>query len=242
MEDSEKKEDDQVQSLLVPVIQGTQLSLIGADLISVPTGLCEEYGQVITRLDLSFNSLRNLFGLESFSSLQELILDNNEIDDQVRIPNFTQLHTLMLNKNKITDLEVLLEQLKTQLPALTYISLLGNIACPNELSSSDKDEEDYKRYRYLVLYNLPKLKFLDSKQVTRKEREESKRKGAFLRVVKPMEASSDHDVPSSPTSRYTPLPQEVKDGGNHQGTFGQCRYVYYGRHSEGNRFIRNNDL
>lgn len=25
-------------------------------------------------------------------------------------------------------------------------------------------------------------------------------------------------------------------------TFGKCRYVYYGRHSEGNRFIRNNDL
>jgi len=24
--------------------------------------------------------------------------------------------------------------------------------------------------------------------------------------------------------------------------FGKCRYVYYGRHSEGNRFIRNNDL
>jgi len=25
-------------------------------------------------------------------------------------------------------------------------------------------------------------------------------------------------------------------------TFGKCRYIYYGRHSEGNRFIRNNDL
>ena len=26
------------------------------------------------------------------------------------------------------------------------------------------------------------------------------------------------------------------------GTFGRCRYVYYGRHSEGNRFIKNTDL
>lgn len=25
-------------------------------------------------------------------------------------------------------------------------------------------------------------------------------------------------------------------------SFGKCRYVYYGHHSEGNRFIRNNDL
>ena len=26
------------------------------------------------------------------------------------------------------------------------------------------------------------------------------------------------------------------------GTIGTCKYVYYGKHSEGNRFIRNNDL
>lgn len=26
------------------------------------------------------------------------------------------------------------------------------------------------------------------------------------------------------------------------GVFGQCKYVYYGKHSEGNRFIRNNQL
>lgn len=26
------------------------------------------------------------------------------------------------------------------------------------------------------------------------------------------------------------------------GTLSTCKYVYYGRHSEGNRFIRNNDL
>lgn len=26
------------------------------------------------------------------------------------------------------------------------------------------------------------------------------------------------------------------------GTFGKSKYIYYGRHSEGNRFIRNTDL
>ncbi|XP_033123097.1 leucine-rich melanocyte differentiation-associated protein-like [Anneissia japonica] len=241
MEDSEHR-DDQITNIINPIIQGTQLSLIGAELVSLPAGLCEEHGNVITRLDLSFNCLRTLVGLESFSNLQELVLDNNEIDDQVRIPRLPQLHTLMINKNKITDLEVLLEQLKKQLPCLTYISLLGNIACPNELSASDKDEEDYKRYRCLVLYHLPNLKFLDSKRITKREREEAKRKGPFLKVVKPNETTSDsHEGQSSP-DLYTPLPQVLKEGGQHQGTFGQCKYVYYGRHSEGNRFIRNTDL
>lgn len=41
---------------------------------------------------------------------------------------------------------------------------------------------------------------------------------------------------------YTPLPQQLTDEGDHHGTFGRSRYVYIGRHSEGNRFIKNNDL
>lgn len=32
-------------------------------------------------------------------------------------------------------------------PSLRYLSLLGNEACPNQLVSPDKDEDDYQRYR-----------------------------------------------------------------------------------------------
>lgn len=32
-------------------------------------------------------------------------------------------------------------------PSLQYLSLLGNEACPNQLVSPDKDEDDYQRYR-----------------------------------------------------------------------------------------------
>ena len=32
-------------------------------------------------------------------------------------------------------------------PLINYLSLLGNEACPNQLSSFEKDEEDYNRYR-----------------------------------------------------------------------------------------------
>ena len=55
-------------------------------------------------------------------------------------------------------------QIKQSYPNLTFLSLLGNTACPNELVL--KDEDDYQRYRYYVLHNLPALKFLDSRAVS----------------------------------------------------------------------------
>ncbi|KAI5142442.1 Leucine-Rich Melanocyte Differentiation-Associated Protein [Manis pentadactyla] len=93
--------------------------------------------------------------------------------------------TKILNLYHITDLDYLLDHLAEVTPALEYLSLLGNVACPNELVSLEKDEEDYRRYRYFVLHKLPNLKFLDARKVTRQEREEALVRGAFMKVVKP---------------------------------------------------------
>lgn len=41
---------------------------------------------------------------------------------------------------------------------------------------------------------------------------------------------------------YTPLPNNSIAPGDHRGTFGRSRFIYQGKHSEGNRFIRNNEL
>ncbi|EHB13043.1 hypothetical protein GW7_19890, partial [Heterocephalus glaber] len=135
---------------------------------------------------------RSLEGLSAFRSLEELILDNNLLGDDLVLPGLPRLHTLTLNKNQIilnfchiTDLECLLDHLTEVTPALEYLSLLGNVACPNELVSLEKDEEDYKRYRCFVLHKLPRLKFLDAQKVTRQEREEALVRGAFMKVVKP---------------------------------------------------------
>ncbi|KAJ8795073.1 hypothetical protein J1605_018660 [Eschrichtius robustus] len=116
----------------------------------------------------------SLEGLSAFGSLEELILDNNLLGDD-----------LILNLCHITDLECLLDHLAEVTPALEYLSLLGNVACPNELVSLEKDEEDYKRYRCFVLHKLPNLKFLDARKVTKQEREEALVRGAFMKVVKP---------------------------------------------------------
>ncbi|MBN3305818.1 LRMDA protein, partial [Amia calva] len=79
----------------------------------------------------------------------------------------------------------LLDHLAEVTPSLEYLSLLGNEACPNELVSLDKDEDDYQRYRYFVLHKLTNLKFLDTRKVNKKEREEANARGAFMKVVKP---------------------------------------------------------
>ncbi|XP_006818104.1 leucine-rich melanocyte differentiation-associated protein-like [Saccoglossus kowalevskii] len=227
----------------VNILEGNQVSYIGFDIDSIPEFIIKKYGSSAKRLDLSFNCLRTLEGIDKFLNLQELVLDNNNLDDTLVFPHLPHLHILTVNKNKITDIDAFVDKVRENLPSLEYLSLLGNIACPNELSAPDKDEEDYQRYRYFVLYRLPNLKFLDSNPVSYNERCEAKRVGSYMKIVKPPEEMFDgEESQSPPTSPYTPLPQSVKEGGQHKGTFGQCRYMYYGRHSEGNRFIRNNDL
>ncbi|XP_062831944.1 leucine-rich melanocyte differentiation-associated protein isoform X1 [Anolis carolinensis] len=227
----------------VVVGSGTQVSYIGQDCRKIPEFLGRKYGNIAKRLDLSFNLLKSLEGLETFSGLEELILDNNLLGNDLQLPRLPHLHTLMLNKNQISELESLLDHLSEVVPALEYLSLLGNTACPNELVCKDKDEGDYQRYRYFVLHKLTNLKFLDSRKVSRIEREEAIVRGAFMKIVKPMDTKvSTGGASISPQMSYTPLPSGSRDLTNHRGVLGKCRYVYYGKHSEGNRFIRDDQL
>ncbi|XP_065175636.1 leucine-rich melanocyte differentiation-associated protein-like [Sycon ciliatum] len=223
------------------------LTCIAQNWSSIPDDVVQRYAATTKRLDMSFNVLRELSGLENFTLLEELVVDNNELGDSVRFPPLNHLHTVMLNKNAIMNIDGLLEDMGKQLPALRFLSLLGNVACPNELSSSEKDEDDYRRYRLYVLYKLPNLRFLDSRPASQKEKAEAARSGQFMKVVRMDETTTDTGRPRARSSEvsgedYTPLPQTLASAGDHKGTFGVCRYVYYGRHSEGNRFIRNRDL
>ncbi|XP_058241683.1 leucine-rich melanocyte differentiation-associated protein isoform X1 [Hemibagrus wyckioides] len=180
------------------VVNGTQVSYIGHDCELIPEFLADNYGSSAKRLDLSFNRLRSLTGLKAFSQLEELIVDNNLLGNDLRLPRLPQLHTLTLNKNQLSDIEALLEHLQEVTPALEYLSLLGNEACPNQLVSLDKDEDDYQRYRYFVLHKLKNLKFLDSRRVSQTEHLEAQARGAFMKVVKPK--TEQECLPSAVTS------------------------------------------
>lgn len=67
---------------------------------------------------------------------------------------------------------------------MTYLSLLGNPACPDQLSSSEHDEQDYRRYRSYVLHRVPSLRFLDSTAVRLDEREEAQQRGHYYRLIR----------------------------------------------------------
>ncbi|XP_034007677.1 leucine-rich melanocyte differentiation-associated protein isoform X2 [Trematomus bernacchii] len=135
-------------------LNGTQISYIGHDCKDIPDFLGDTYGLFARRLDLSFNQLRSLAGLGTFTELEELIVDNNLLGNDLLLPRLPNLHTLTLNKNQLTDIEALLEHLADVTPSLKYLSLLGNEACPNQLVSPDKDEDDYQRYSHQMKLDL----------------------------------------------------------------------------------------
>uniref|UniRef100_A0A8D3DSS2 Leucine-rich melanocyte differentiation-associated protein n=1 Tax=Scophthalmus maximus TaxID=52904 RepID=A0A8D3DSS2_SCOMX len=198
-------------------LNGTQISYIGHDCKDIPGFLGDTYGQFARRLDLSFNQLRSLAGLKMFTELEELVVDNNLLGNDLRLPRLPNLHTLTLNKNQLTDIEALLEHLADVTPSLEYLSLLGNEACPNQLVSLDKDEDDYQRYRYFVLHKLPQLKFLDTRKATNTEVMEAQARGAFMKVVKPKSEAPPYESRSeSHPLPYTPLPRGSRDARNHK--------------------------
>lgn len=235
------EDSTQVNSTAI-VFNNGRLSFVGQECHRLPSVLGKLYGPRVISLDLSYNCLTTLAGIEQFPVLEELILDNNQLPDSTTFPSLPKLHTLSLNKNCINNLDLLLTKVSHMLPSLHYLSLLGNKACPNQLSDQDKDEEDYQRYRYYVIHHLPKLHFLDSRQVNDVERQEALRRGQFMRIMRPTNNQVPLEDPLADQNHYTPLPDTRRDGGDHQGAYGRCRYRYSGKHSEGNRFIQNSDL
>ncbi|KAL1459012.1 hypothetical protein WDU94_011030 [Cyamophila willieti] len=237
------------------VYDDKRLSYVGQDVTRIPLVLCKLYGSRVHTLDLSYNSLTSLANLEYFPHLSELILDNNHLGDHMVFPHLPNLHTLSLNKNNISDLENLLLKIDTHFPNLKYLSLLGNTACPHQLIDTEKDEEDYQRYRYFVLYNLPQLQFLDSRPVKNHERREALQRGQYCKVAKPgvqswQQGSNGEEERTTlwggrrgeERNSYAPLPMNTKSASEHHGMYGKNRIRYAGNHSEGNRFIKNKDL
>ena len=99
------------------------------------------------------------------------------------------------------------------------------------------------------------------------EVEEGLRVGGYMKPVLIAAATDEPAAEAAQASAFSPLPRDSRDPNQHHGkpalqtsacpvacgvsvsssrgvvgTMSKCKYVYHGRHSEGNRFIRNNDL
>jgi len=223
----------------------SEVCLVGGDLVEFNT---KRIGPGLRKLDLSFNIIQRMKGLElSADTLEEIIVDNNQLRRIELRANFPKLHTLSLNKNMVSDLAYLVSTLKRFTPCLRYLSLLGNPGCPDQLSADDVDESDYQLYRFYIVHHLPALRFLDHKPITQLELFESR---------------SSHHAEISLYQQSSPLPSQQKsyqqksvafsktggveirntDAPPSKGKQGKRRFKYIGKNSEGNRFIQDTDL
>merc|ERR1712129_250126 len=223
--ESESEEDDDT------------LNLAGQNLDCLPTDICKSKGAMMKTLILTKNKLISLKGLEYFSELTTLQLDRNGLKHIKEFPKLTQLKTLWLNNNKLQNLNSLLLILKRQCPNLEYLSLLFNPLCPTMDAST---EQLHTRYKLTVIYHLPQINYLDTQQISLKDRKEAMKRGKYLVVAKPSQdqlEDVEDEVPDEDNGDVEAY-KNVKPA----AFLGKGRIKYDGRDSEGNRFILNQDL
>eukprot|EP01133_Synstelium_polycarpum_P019916 gene19916-23869_t len=220
---------------------GDVINCPGQDFDSMPVHLFAGKSN-ITSVDLSFNNIRKVDSIEGLTSLVTLVLDNNMIGSKNTFPHLPSLRTLSLNNNNIDDLKSFIESIKDKFPNLTHLSLLKNPACPSYYVTGS-DFDDYQKYRYFVLFHMKHLKFLDFSEASPEEKKEAARLGVYSLIARP----TAQDIPQQPIEdeeeqQYKSLSPELAEDGKGKSSFGLSNYVYYGKQSEGNRFIMNDDL
>lgn len=88
----------------VPFVPSKSATFVGQNAWHIPSSLTFRYAGRIRRLDLSFNCLQTLAGIEFFNCLEELVLDNNLLDDSIRFFYNPMMRILSINKNKVRAL------------------------------------------------------------------------------------------------------------------------------------------
>ncbi|KAK7101350.1 leucine-rich melanocyte differentiation-associated protein-like [Littorina saxatilis] len=155
------------------VTAGRRWSLAYLDVTEPPPDLSQKYGAVITELDLSHNKVSDLRFLTEFPQLTTLVVDDNQITSQVKVPFLPKLHTLWLNHNRIKNLGMFVSTLASNCPNLRILSMMNNEAAPSFFNGGSYQQ--YIDFRYYLISRLSKLEVLDYKSVTDDERSEATR-------------------------------------------------------------------
>jgi hypothetical protein len=198
----------------------------------------------LTELNVCFNELASLEGLEPFTSLETLIIDNNAVTSFAAMPAMPKLRTLWANNNELADASETLAVLALKAPGLTYLSLLGNPCTPNEFVG--KSEQEYARHRIFVKHRLPALTMLDASKVSAHEAQQAKERGQFYetaKVAKPAEAApAAAEAEAEPAQPQDDLFKGIDAAKPKAALFAPQDHFYRGEASEGNRFIGNDML
>jgi len=178
-------------------------------------------------------------GLSQFQDLVSLVLDNNEIgSDNNEFPVMNHLETLWVNSNNIQYLDRFLTSIRDKFPHLKYLSMLKNPCCPNYFVG--KGSAEYKKYRAEVIKEIPTLKFLDASPITAEEFQDAEILRSITRRPDPEEYQKQSK--GFAVTEEQGLPQNPQYDPGNTASLGRTKYIYYGRQSEGNRFIIDKNL
>ena len=202
-------------------------------------------------LNLSENNFNSCHLLDTFTSLQTLILDKNELTGLDWCCPIPSLKTLYFNNNQVSDVEAFVDRVAVLFPSLEYLSMMRNPCCPAFFVISEEKQDDYRRHREFVLYKLPTLEYLDATEVTEQERATANRRGAFLackatpKKKKSVQADAKQLAAQRAYEQQKKLKADARKTKNKTSTFlglGGNEARYESNASEGNRFIRDDDL
>ncbi|EWS72647.1 cation channel family protein (macronuclear) [Tetrahymena thermophila SB210] len=181
----------------------------------------------IYHLDLSYNNLKRVNGLESFTNLKTLIIDHNQYSSLIHFPVLQNLDTFSAIANQFNDLNEFLILCVSKFPKLTNLSIQKNPMVPSLINA-----KEYFSYRSKVLQERPEIQILDSMPLEpvdmtifdnipqQSEQEEEPKTIQKARLILP---DSNGIVECDP--RYA-IDKKKK----------------FSSRSEGNRFLKNKDL
>jgi hypothetical protein len=196
---------------------------------------------------VSCGCCRSFDGFELFTSLDSLVLDKNELSGLQGMPKLATVKTLSFNNNNVEDMALFLDGVGESLPGLDFLSVMRNPASPPMIQLNDEDVAAATRHRLYVTYRLPRLGFLDAAPISAAERTEGAAKGKFLVTRRAVASAASAATTVAPAAAAGEgdgdgTPAKGGEGKGMSAYLGIGRSTYDGKHSEGNRFIVNDDL
>ena len=111
----------------------------------------------VKEIDMSTNTIDSGAGLEPFQGLEKLNLDHNRLVNLNSFPQISSLKNLSLSYNNLNDIDMTMAAVFTCFPNLEHLNLLKNPCNPMFGAS----KADYTSFRAKVKNWLPKLMTLD---------------------------------------------------------------------------------
>ena len=112
----------------------------------------ENKASSIVEVDLSHNQIDNVEALDVFPNLKLLILDHNIITSMVSFPYLSKLETLSLSYNGIRVLDTFLVNVNQKFPNLRHLNVMKN-----PMNPMFDSEAKYSEFRVTVKIWLPQL-------------------------------------------------------------------------------------